>query len=281
MVDARHKAQTIIEGLHSAIAFEYANEAQRLAAGPFESFDRNKFALQTDTNEIFILLDENVPTWGAIQSNITPPVDPDEDGYVTIANNGNLIYLKGTNDGDVLTWNESSNSWESQIAASGLTTVSTQFSLTETVNNTTAYFFTWSSNTSGGIRSSSNTGMQNANSCNPYIVPFDATIKEAVLVVKGVGVQNGTVTYPVSYETDLLSVNFSNETKLADIDFSIPVLFSVGTFSVGNTNFRGSTSLNINVNKGDSIGMRFQNGNGASTVGQTKMAFITLILEKR
>lgn len=160
-------------------------------------------------------------------------------------------------------------------------TMAVMFALTEEVNNTTAYFFTWSSDTSGGLRSSSVSGMQNANSCNPFQVPWDATITKALLTVQGVGVQNGSVTYPVSYETDLIDVGFASETKLADVDFSISNSFTVGTFSVGTTQFKGSTTLSVDVDEGDMLGMEFQNGSGASLAGQTRMAFITLVLEER
>lgn len=35
-----------------------------------------------------------------------------EDGYVAIADGGDLTYLPGTNDGDVLTWNDGTQTWE-------------------------------------------------------------------------------------------------------------------------------------------------------------------------
>jgi hypothetical protein len=57
MTEARHKAQTIEDGLHSPIAFEYADATARLAAGPFELYDVNKFALQLDTGQIYRLTD--------------------------------------------------------------------------------------------------------------------------------------------------------------------------------------------------------------------------------
>lgn len=38
----------------------------------------------------------------------------DQDGYVTIASGGDLTYIIGDNDGDVLTWNSISGTWESQ-----------------------------------------------------------------------------------------------------------------------------------------------------------------------
>lgn len=158
--------------------------------------------------------------------------------------------------------------------------VTVEFALTEEVNNTVAYFFTWAGSI-GGLRSSANTGLQTANNCSPYQVPFDATIKKAILRVYGVGVQNGSVTYPVSYETNLLRVNGTSETKLSDVDFIISNSYTVGTYTVGTTDFTGNTTLNINVDEGQMLGMQFENGSSASVAGQTRMAFITLVLEER
>jgi hypothetical protein len=66
MSEARHTAQTILEGLHSAISFEYADSVERLAAGPFEAYDKYKLAIQLDTNEIYILLDTATISWGLV-----------------------------------------------------------------------------------------------------------------------------------------------------------------------------------------------------------------------
>ena len=80
MVDARHKAQTIAEGIHTPVSFEYANAAARLAAGPFESYDKNKFALQLDTNQIYVLIDTSPIVWSSVSG---PGIsgDLDMDGY--------------------------------------------------------------------------------------------------------------------------------------------------------------------------------------------------------
>ena len=51
---------------------------------------------------------------------ITNPQSPSEDGYVAIANGGDLTYLSGEIDGYVLAWNGSLNTWEPQsVAAAG------------------------------------------------------------------------------------------------------------------------------------------------------------------
>lgn len=160
-----------------------------------------------------------------------------------------------------------------------------EFALTEDINNTTEYFYTWraegTDTATNGKRSSSTTGLSTTNNCSPFQVPFNATVISAVLTVRGVGVQNGSVTYPVSYQTNLMSVGFTSDSSLGSVNFSISNSFTVGTFSVGNTNFKGSVALNISVNQGDMLGLKFVNGTGASVAGQTRMAFVTFVLEAR
>jgi hypothetical protein len=159
------------------------------------------------------------------------------------------------------------------------------FALAEDVFNTPVYFHAErgaGGDAPGNKRSGANAGVQNPNSSSPWQVPFDATITGAVLSVRGVGVQNGSVTYPVTYQTDLYLQDWTNDTtKLGDIDFSISNSFTVGTYSVGATNFTGSTSLSIDVDEGQLLGLEFINGTGASLAGQTRNAFVDLILEER
>ena len=63
MVNAFHGRQTKEQGIHGAIAFEYANAAARTSAGPFQDYDKNKLASQLDTGEVYILTDPSGPTW--------------------------------------------------------------------------------------------------------------------------------------------------------------------------------------------------------------------------
>lgn len=165
-------------------------------------------------------------------------------------------------------------------------TIDVPFLLTEDVNNTTRYFTTYRSpggDSVGPKRSLVTGGIQFQNFCSPFHVPWDANIYRALLVLKGAGVQNGSVIYPVTYQTELYRVasNFNSVTKVADINFSISNSFTVGTWSVGVTDFKGALSLDIDVDENDLLGLRFVNGTGASLVGQTRNAFVTLILEER
>jgi hypothetical protein len=64
---------------------------------------------------------------GGGSSNLTAPT-VEEDGYIPIASNGDFSYLRGGADGEVVTWNESLLSWESQaVSGGGGTTVDTEW----------------------------------------------------------------------------------------------------------------------------------------------------------
>jgi hypothetical protein len=57
-----HSRQTIADGIHTSIAYEYADAAARTGATGFVAEDVGKFALQLDDNSIWVLRD-TVPTW--------------------------------------------------------------------------------------------------------------------------------------------------------------------------------------------------------------------------
>ena len=62
--DARHSKATISNiGVHSMVAYEYADETARLAATGFDAFDLYKVAIQTDTDELYLLVDISPITW--------------------------------------------------------------------------------------------------------------------------------------------------------------------------------------------------------------------------
>jgi hypothetical protein len=232
------------------------------------------------SGQALVATSSTAATWQTIASGgLTAPVDPDEDGYVAIASGGDLTYLHGGTSNNVLMWN-SGGFWNSAPVKKS---VMVEYTLTDDTNNTIDWFTTWrgaGGDAAAQKKSGANNGMQNSNACSPFIVPFDATITKAILVLKGAGVQNGSVTYPVIYQTDLYLEGFTSESKLADIDFSISNSYTVGTYSVGNTNFKGSTTLSISVSEGDMLALKFINGNGASVVGQSANAFVVLILEE-
>ncbi len=55
MSEARHAKQTIAEGIHGVISYEYANAAARLAATGFDAGDKYKTALQLDDGSRWVL----------------------------------------------------------------------------------------------------------------------------------------------------------------------------------------------------------------------------------
>lgn len=93
MVEARHGSQTIENGLHSAISFEFADRIERLAAGPFENFDKYKLALQTDDNSLWLLIDESEETWYQIS-----------DGYGSSSTSG-VFGPDTSTDNAIVRWN--------------------------------------------------------------------------------------------------------------------------------------------------------------------------------
>jgi hypothetical protein len=61
-LSATHSQQVIADGIHTPVSYEYANETAREAATGFSSEDLYKFAIQTDNNTFWCLLD-TAPTW--------------------------------------------------------------------------------------------------------------------------------------------------------------------------------------------------------------------------
>lgn len=169
--------------------------------------------------------------------------------------------------------------------ALNLRKLAVEFTLAEDVYNTPVYFTAWrdaAGDSPGSKRSSISTGLAEPITCSPYQVPFDATVVGATLTLKGAGVQDPSVTYPVTYQTDLFSVGFTSESKIADIDFSISASFTVGSFEVGNTHFQGEApEMSLNVTKGQMLGLKFTPGEGPDLVGLTRNAFVSLLLQER
>lgn len=165
------------------------------------------------------------------------------------------------------------------------------FCLGETSNNATKYFYA-----SRGLgttqddqqRSGSGNGLGNQLSCSPAFSPCNGRITKAVLVVQGAATNNGTVTYPVAYRCDLYRVGWTaehdpniNGGSPVTLNFQIPQGYTVGTYSVGATNARiPLMDLNIPVNIGDPIGLKFIPNATASTVAITQMAFVMLVIEE-
>jgi hypothetical protein len=79
----------------------------------------------------------NSTDWASISGGgLTAPANPLEDGYIPIASGGDVAYLRGFADGDVLTWNEVSETWESGVAGGIGPNIMTVTSTTQTVQTT-------------------------------------------------------------------------------------------------------------------------------------------------
>lgn len=63
-----HSDQTRTEGVHTIIAYAYANETARLAATGFSSSDVGKVAIDLDTNNLNWLVDESPITWATFDA---------------------------------------------------------------------------------------------------------------------------------------------------------------------------------------------------------------------
>lgn len=61
--EARHGKQTVDNGIHTPIAYRYANAAARLAETDFDVNDLDKFAVDIDTGDVFRLSNPLGPTW--------------------------------------------------------------------------------------------------------------------------------------------------------------------------------------------------------------------------
>lgn len=97
---SRHSKLTAIDGgVHSAIAYIYANSSDRTAATGFTSEDLGKFAWQSDTNTMWMLTSTSPVVWQ--QMALTPPMQKVPfDATTTTLTLGN-VYV-----GNVLKWSQ-------------------------------------------------------------------------------------------------------------------------------------------------------------------------------
>jgi hypothetical protein len=68
-ISNKHGKQTIAQGIHGTIAYEYANATARLAASGFQAEDLYKQAIQLDDKSVWILVSISPITWAAVGSN--------------------------------------------------------------------------------------------------------------------------------------------------------------------------------------------------------------------
>lgn len=70
MTDARHSKQTRTEGIHTIIAYAYADSTARLAAIGFTPADVGKVAVDLDTNDLSWLVDDSPITWATFDAGV-------------------------------------------------------------------------------------------------------------------------------------------------------------------------------------------------------------------
>jgi len=64
-----HGKQTIAQGIHGVVAYQYANSASRLAASDFTQEDLYKLCLQLDDGSLWILTNYSPISWAPVQAN--------------------------------------------------------------------------------------------------------------------------------------------------------------------------------------------------------------------
>jgi len=101
MTDARHSKQTIADGIHGIVAYEYANEAARLAATGFTSEDFYRVAIEQDTSDLYILIAVSPPTWiyfGNVSQELNKVRVPCRKNSPGTLSKGTVVYATDYND---------------------------------------------------------------------------------------------------------------------------------------------------------------------------------------
>lgn len=87
MTTPLHASQTLADGIHSSISYEYTNDSARLAATGFTSVDKYKLAYQTADNAVWMLTDPAGPSWVKITSGTSGDVNS---SYLVLSATGSL-----------------------------------------------------------------------------------------------------------------------------------------------------------------------------------------------
>lgn len=119
---------------------------------------------------------------------------------------------------------------------------------------------------------------------SPILSIHDGTINKMNVAIKGVAQSTGSAASTVTVRFELWDVGFNGEgTKLADID--VPIDSS--QFTIGNwwdssidTDYKGSVSLNIDVNENALLALKFNSRTGNSNAVEIREVVATLTLEE-
>lgn len=155
-----------------------------------------------------------------------------------------------------------------------------EFSTGEFINNTSVYLYVSPWTTDLNLRSGdASNGIANAGITRPLVCPVTGTLTEVTYVLKSVGVNQGSVVYPVTVQFELWNVGYTTQgSNLGSINASIPTSANpVGLYTVGATNFTGTTTgLSIAVTQGMLLGVKFVNGNTTSIAGMVTQVYLSL-----
>lgn len=136
------------------------------------------------------------------------------------------------------------------------------------------------------VRSGDNSNGIRYGDASPIIMPFDATIIAATVVLKGAGVDSASIASTVFLNLELWNVGFLGEgTKIGDLVFSI----NSSTYTIGqwwnssvNTDFVGSVSLSNDLSKGDRLAVKFISvEDSSSNIAEAFGIHLSLVLESR
>lgn len=110
-------------------------------------------------------------------------------------------------------------------------------------------------------RSNCNNGLRWGNT-SPILIPFSGNISKATCTVKGMSVSTGNPSSICELKFELWKVGWTNEgTILGNIIFNVDTfIYPVGQWWNAyqyNTNFIGQTDLDIDVNIGDMLALKF------------------------
>lgn len=180
--------------------------------------------------------------------------------------------------GQVLSSTGTAIEWITPTSGSSASYV--QFSTGEFINNTSVYLYASPWATDINLRSGDPTnGIANAGLTRPVVCPVTGTVTEVTYVLKSVGVNQGTVSYPVAVQFELWNVGYTTQgSKIGDINASIPTSANpVGLYTVGATNFTGTTTgLSLSVTKGMLLGVKFVNGTTNAIAGMVTQVYLSV-----
>jgi hypothetical protein len=151
--------------------------------------------------------------------------------------------------------------------------------------NFSQYLYSWSHQENGRRSGDPSNSWQFSNS-SPILAPFKGRVKRATFRNRGLAQSTGTpaANMTLRYELWKGTVTGSEGTKLGDVEVTFPTAgLTIGNWwnSAVNTNFTAvNEDLDIEVEQGDLLGLKFIRIESASGVTSTHNALVSLELEE-